>query len=577
MKAGTRHGRLLVGAFITFLLLTTSAVAGARPASASEPAPASTCTSTESGVVPDDCWGRYPSSHYDIGCDEGAWNNVVRKVYCALTDLAFQSGRALTSTALWLVGWSFALDLHSRLGAFATDIAGRLDHDLIGPLGLLHFVWLYAMVWVALQAMRGRLAMAGGELLVSLVVAALSGFVIVNPAGYLAGVFETMHGASSAVLAAGTGQQLDADPSGDVLHPVQVEIHRAFVEDPYDYLDWGHALSGACAAARDQLLANGPHGNDDQPRDAMRSAGCDEEAEFNHDPSGSRMFGAVLTLVAALSVVALLALMAMTLAVAQVLAIVLFSLAPLAFLGGILPGAGREILWRWLTALLRAVLAAVGMSFVLAVLLMAVSAVLSGTEALGLVERFALVNTVVVATFVVRKRILTAGHTATAQLGHRLAGRRAGGAREAAWMAAPALAGATGFALASNIGSDGRSRSSRMAGNVRRNHLANQRMRRHGRRMERRASARVTARERSELRLGLDGSVERRSSLNVDGPVARTAVGRRARQRVEQQVARRHARQETRRRWPSAPTMPEPVEDDFDDVEPPMAVDAEEP
>jgi hypothetical protein len=559
-----RTRQLLVGAFITFALATVATLGLARPASAT-PLDAKAPCSAEAdaaGLVPDDCWGSFPSSHYDIGCDEGAWNHVVRKVYCALTDLAFQTGRAMTSTALWLVGWSFGLDLQSRLGSFATDIGDRLEHNLIGPLGLLHFVWLYAVAWAALQAMRGRVAMAGGELLVSIVIASLSAFVLTNPAGYLAGVFETMHGASTAVLAAGTGQPVADDHDTAVLHPVQAEIHRAFVEEPYDYLDWGHSLTGTCAEVRDRVLASGPHSNDDDPRQMMRAAGCTEEADFNHDPSGTRMFGATLTCIAAISVVALLALMAMTLAVAQVLAIVLFALAPLALLAGILPGAGRELLWRWGMALLRAVFAVVGMSFVLAMLLMTVSAVLTGTEAIGLVERFALVNTVVIAMFVARKRILTAGHNATAQLGHRLASRRAGGLREAHWMTAPALAGATGFALGAGIGPDRATRSSRLTGTLTRNHMAERRMRRHSDR----ARNQVVARERSDLRLGLDGEPERRSTITVDGPVPRSRMGKRARDRVERRVLERHTRHQPAR-WTHQPS--DDLPDDLPVEEPP--------
>jgi hypothetical protein len=546
-----RLDRLLVGSLVTFLMVVMAVVVGARPAAAVEAGGAPSCAAAEAGVVPDDCWGRFPSSHYDIGCDEGAWNNVGRKVYCALTDMAFQLARTLTTTALWLVGWAFGLDLHSRLGSFATSVAGRLERDLIGPLGLLHFVWLYAVAWAALQAMRGRVTMAGGELLLSVVVAALSGFVLANPAGYLAGVFDTMHSASSAVLAAGTGQPLEPARDGAVLRPVQAEVHRAFVEEPYDHLNWGHSLDGACAEARNRALETGPHGSDNEPRDLMREAGCVEEADFNHDPTGARMFGAVLTSVAACTVVVLLGLMAMTLAVAQVLTIVLFGLAPLALLGGILPGAGREVLWRWLTALLRSVLAVVGMSFVLAVLLMTVTAILEGTQPMGLVERFALLNTVVVAMFVVRKRILSAGHGATAQLGQRLASHRVGGMREAAWMTAPAVAGATGFALASALGPDRGSRTSRLAGTMGRNRLADRRMKRHGNR----AAKRVVARERSELRPGLDGTTERRSIVTVDGPVPQTIVGRKARARVERRTVRHHNRHGASR-WGATATAP---------------------
>ena len=60
-------------------------------------------------VLPDDCWGRYPSSHYDLGCDEGAWNHLSRKVYCTFTDLSFQGARSATALTLWLVEWSYGL------------------------------------------------------------------------------------------------------------------------------------------------------------------------------------------------------------------------------------------------------------------------------------------------------------------------------------------------------------------------------------------------------------------------------------------------------------------------------------
>jgi hypothetical protein len=47
----------------------------------------------------------------------------------------------------------------------------------------------------------------------------------------------------------------DADA---VLRPLQARIHGAFVEEPYDILNWGAPLTGQGAAARDQILADAP-------------------------------------------------------------------------------------------------------------------------------------------------------------------------------------------------------------------------------------------------------------------------------------------------------------------------------
>jgi hypothetical protein len=106
----------------------------------------------------------------------------------------------------------------------------------------------------------------------------------------------------------------------------------------------------------------------------MREAGCDQQADFNHDPNGNRLFGAVLTFAAAGIMGVLVTLVAITVVVAQMVAIVLFSLAPFALLAGILPAGGRTLVWAWIGALGRVVLAVVGMSFVLSLLLLTVQA-----------------------------------------------------------------------------------------------------------------------------------------------------------------------------------------------------------
>src|SRR5439155_673518 len=121
--------------------------------------------------------------------------------------------------------------------------------------------------------------------------------------------------------------------------------------------------------------------------------------------------------------------------------------------------------------------------------------------------------------------ILAAGHGWATTLGQRLASRRAGGQRETPWLAGPAVAGATGFALGASLGPDRNSRTSRLAGSAGRNHLANRRMRQQRNAGDRRAEQRTNqavARERTEIRLAEDGTPQSRAVVSVDGPVART-------------------------------------------------------
>jgi hypothetical protein len=557
MTAEHRHGVLVAAVVFAGVLLlgagradaaqepTLSPTLAARTvsasASSSAPTASSPCRTSDaatSSVVPDDCWGPFPSSHYDIGFDEGAWNHISRKVYGTFTDLAFQGGRTATAVALWLVRWAYGFGIYERLGGTAIDIAQRYQHNIIGPLGLNELVWFYAIAWAAITALRGRLTMAAGELIISVLAAGLAAVILANPAGYLHGTFDTMGRLSGALLATGTGAPppedgLDADT---VMRPLQTQIHAAFVEQPYDYLDWGGPLTAGCAAARDRILADGPHGSDDEPRTEMADAGCQEQADFNQQPTGSRLFGAVLTFAAATGMVILMTLVALTIVVAQMLAVVLFAVAPFALLAAVLPGAGRELAWRWIAALIRVVLAVVGMSFVLSLLLLTITALLEATSDLGVIERFALVNTVVVAMLIARKRILYAGHALAGSFGQRLATHRAGGARAAPWLAAPAVAGATGFAIGASVGPDRHSRTSRAASTAGRNLLVSRRARRSQHAADARAERRATTtstHHRTEISVDAEGQPITRSAVTVDGPIPTTRRARAARDRIE--------------------------------------------
>lgn len=411
-------------------------------------------------IVPDDCWGEFPSSHYDIGCDEGAWNHVGRKVYCTFTDLAYQGARSATATALWIVEWAYAFGVYERLGGPAIAIAESYEQNMIGPLGLAELAWFYAIAWAGLQMLRGRLTLAGGELAASVVMAALAAILLANPSGYLDGAFDTMGTVSGALLSTGTGKPppddaLDADA---VLEPLQAHLHQAFVEDPYDHLNWGGSdMPTACRSMRDRIVSMGPWGNSDAPREAMELAGCQEQAEFNHDPSGQRLFGAVLTMTAALVMVVLIGLVSLTIVVAQIVAVVLFAVAPFAALGAILTGGARRLALGWISAVIRVILVVIGMSFVLSMLLLTVEALLSAGAEADLIERFALVNIVVIAMFGARRRVLHAGADMANSIGGKLSPQAVQDNEN--WLAASTVAGISGFAIASGLNATpGRSR-----------------------------------------------------------------------------------------------------------------------
>src|SRR5690606_30300479 len=178
-----------------------------------------------------------------------------------------------------------------------------------------------------------------------------------------------------------------------------------FVRDPYDTINWGRPLTDTqCAAPRNQILASGPHGYDDTPRQLMAEAGCDAEAEFNVQAGADRLIGAVLYATATGVALVLLVVTAFTLVVAKGLSIFLVALLPVALYAGVFPGAGRSLLWHWVSALVRVLALIVAMGIFLALLISGLTGLLSLTR--GVWERFLLVTFFMAVMWVGRRQLV---------------------------------------------------------------------------------------------------------------------------------------------------------------------------
>jgi hypothetical protein len=178
----------------------------------------------------------------------------------------------------------------------------------------------------------------------------------------------------------------------------------------------------------------------------MRAAGpqCGTAAEFNRNPNGTRLMGAILAMVSAVTVAILLGLMALTIIVAKFVALLLFAVAPLAVTVLSLPGQGRKLAWSWGAALVQVVLAVVGMSFLLSLLLLTLVGLTSVTNDRPLVERFLLMNLVVFVLFFARRNLLSSGQRLAGRLGEYMSATRGSGTT---WAAAGAASHGQGLDL----------------------------------------------------------------------------------------------------------------------------------
>ncbi|HET7722074.1 MAG TPA: hypothetical protein VFK43_19035, partial [Acidimicrobiales bacterium] len=201
------------------------------------------CSTLMEKIVPGEEPGPYPTSHYDIGYDEGAWNHFSRKILGFLTETAFGAARWFVRVALWIVNWALGFGFARRLADPAQGAADAYQSQVVDRLGLEYFFLTLAAAYGGWHAMRGRLARGGGEFLVSVTVAAAAATVFAYPGTFLLEALDRTSEVSfeiaSVTTAADPSRPVDPD---NVVAPVAADIHRAFVETPHQLINWGRTI-----------------------------------------------------------------------------------------------------------------------------------------------------------------------------------------------------------------------------------------------------------------------------------------------------------------------------------------------
>ena len=165
-------------------------------------------------LIPDGCWGRFPTSQYDIGYDSGSWNHFERKITGWWTGLFFDIGKGATQITLWSVGWAFSFDI-SRYNSIGLGMGDDYKRNILDnpAFRLLELVWFALIAWAGFTALRGKIAMAGGEILMSMILLALSTVLTSNRTDYMNSAWRLMDEASAELLIAG---QVTSPPGNEV-------------------------------------------------------------------------------------------------------------------------------------------------------------------------------------------------------------------------------------------------------------------------------------------------------------------------------------------------------------------------
>lgn len=398
----------------------------------------------------DDADEAHPLGAYDIGCDEGAWNAFLRKLWCGAQAMPFSWGKWTVGVGTDLMSWALEFRIAESLTPLAGVLSRVYDVSLVGPLALRHLAWTLALFACGWHLLRARLARGTAELASTFVIAVVGGLVVANPHGYLAGSVSLAKNASGAVLEA---VQDTIQPGGPQAGPTATRerlgevLRHSFVAEPYDLVNWGGPLTGECAAAREEILAGGPWGSEDRPREIMRAHGCNREADFNAQPSDSRAAASLIVALAAIAATVLLVAIALVVFVAQLTLVALFASASIVWALALFPG-GRSLASWWLGRLVWAVAATVAATFVLSWLAITVTAALAASTGLSTIQRCLVALLIVAFGFRLRSMTGRAVEHASRRLGERAG--HLGSADRSRWpgLAVGATGAAAGFGIA---------------------------------------------------------------------------------------------------------------------------------
>jgi hypothetical protein len=348
-----------------------------------------------------------PLSHYQIGADVTGWLGVpdpLDSFVASQTNWAFTTTTFLVLLGTNTLDWAFDFPLAEELVSDAGLLAQDYTLDLFG-FGLSTSIYSLAlgvtMVVAGFKAVTKGLVVAGSEVAMAFVAYVLltvltvtSGFGdlglrVARTSSDLAGGIATFAAgdenqqqcalelqADGSTSLAGATAQSEGDPGPGAVSSACTfgfALQRSLVELPYQNLQWGQVLDGVsgkerCAAMNLELLAEGPWGNADEPRERMGALEeCQENAEFNRQATYIRLGIASANVVAAAAVTVLVAVVAAMLLWQQIKLLFLTVTMPHALVFAILPGRSRQLAWQWVEHLVGVVVRTVILSLGLVV------------------------------------------------------------------------------------------------------------------------------------------------------------------------------------------------------------------
>ncbi|MER5638224.1 hypothetical protein ABT095_14845 [Kitasatospora sp. NPDC002227] len=410
-----------------------------------------------------------PLDNYDLKSENGGVTDFRSHVCNLLMGALFSLVRLLVGLMCVMIKWVYQFPIVSSLTSTADKLSSR--YFLVAGNDLnLHALFLaggfaIGLIWV----MRGKFAKGFGEIALTLTLSAvvvLPAFTpkaILGPEGPLAQTQSAAREAAqmtSNVNGVEPGCTSDKDKD-DPSCPIRMTLTKTLVVQPYQLLQYGVIADPNSENPRVRELADIHkryiHGEikgvkgDDQPgciswlpgsepmcqstsswdelKKELQKHGDEGKAAYNYSVNSNwdRVFGALLVLVATLLIAAVVLMMCLVHLGTQFADVGAATVTPVALMWGMLPGANRAVVWKWLGVFLASVTTEFAVSVMLPAFGLSTDAVLTSQEGTVMVQRMMLMVGLALVVLVFHRRLLAAAGQIGEKFARRMRYARIGG------------------------------------------------------------------------------------------------------------------------------------------------------
>ncbi|SNT33077.1 hypothetical protein [Actinacidiphila glaucinigra] len=212
-----------------------------------------------------------PLSGYELRADGGDITDVTRQFQTLILGGLFSLVRLLVGLACWLIGFAFKFPLLTAMLRPAQAVSDAYATHVVGAIGLEGVLLSWAFVFGLILVARGKVGRGLGEILLTLVIAALAASVFVRPDYLLAkdGPLDQTHQAAIELAAITSNSYFGSTPTSgpgspacdrvdrpapasctgamatggvDVAKSVQDALTNALVVKPFQLLQYGRLL-----------------------------------------------------------------------------------------------------------------------------------------------------------------------------------------------------------------------------------------------------------------------------------------------------------------------------------------------